>query len=344
MNNPSETARAIVADGKGILAADETVRTITKRFAPHAIESTADSRRAYREMLFGTPGIAAYIGGAILQDETIHQKSSNGTPLAELLEKEGVIPGIKVDQGAKPLAGSPDERVTEGLDGLRERLAEYRRMGARFAKWRAVIKIGDGLPTETCVAVNAHALGRYAALCQEQGLVPIVEPEVLMNGPHGIERCEDVTERVLQAVFDELFEQKVVLEGMLLKPNMVIAGDECPRQASVEEVAVATMRVLRRHVPPAVPGIVFLSGGQDPVRATEHLNAINHLDVPKPWTLSFSYGRALQDEALDVWHGRNEKVPAGQHAFYHRAQCDSAAAMGRYTSVMENMDGAEARA
>jgi fructose-bisphosphate aldolase class I len=344
MNNPFETVRAIVADGKGILAADETVRTITKRFVPRAIESTADSRRDYREMLFATPGIGAYIGGAILQDETIHQKSSKGTPLPELLAKEGVIPGIKVDQGAKPLAGSPGERVTEGLDGLRERLEEYRGLGARFAKWRAVIRIGDGLPSETCVAVNAHALGRYAALCQEQGLVPIVEPEVLMDGSHTIERCEQVTERVLHAVFDELFEQRVALEGMLLKPNMIISGGECPRQASVQEVAIATLRVLTRHVPPAVPGIVFLSGGQDPVRATEHLNAINDLDVPKPWKLSFSYGRALQDEALDAWRGRNEKVLAGQHAFYHRAQCDSAAAMGRYTSVMETSDGPEARA
>jgi fructose-bisphosphate aldolase class I len=342
MNNLNDTARAIVAEGKGILAADETVRTITKRFTPRTIESTAETRRAYREMLFGTPGIAPYIGGVILQDETIHQSSSDGTPLVELLANEGVIPGIKVDQGAKPLAGSQGERVTEGLDGLRERLVEYRRLGARFAKWRGVIAIGDGLPSETCVAVNAHALARYAALCQEQGLVPIVEPEVLMNGSHTIERCEEVTERVLQAVFDELVEQKVSLEGMLLKPNMVVAGDECPRQASVEEVARATVRVLDRHVPPAVPGVVFLSGGQDPVLATEHLNAINELDMPKPWRLSFSYGRALQDEALDAWHGRNENLRAGQHAFYHRAQCDSAAAMGRYTSAMETIDGTAA--
>jgi fructose-bisphosphate aldolase class I len=338
-NDLNETAQAIVADGKGILAADETVATITKRLAARTIESTAESRRAYREMLFSTPGMAAYIGGVILQDETIRQKSSAGLPLIDLVTRQGIIPGIKVDQGAKPLAGSPGELVTEGLDGLRGRLDEYRKMGARFAKWRAVISIADRLPSATCVLANAHALGRYAALCQEQGLVPIVEPEVLMDGTHTLERCEEVTERVLQAVFDELFEQKVSLEGMLLKPNMVIAGHDCPKQASVGEVAEATLRTLDRHVPAAVPGVVFLSGGQDHVLATKHLSAINELDLPKPWKLSFSYGRALQDEALEAWHGKSENIPAGQHAFYHRAQCESAAALGRYSSAMEGEAG-----
>jgi fructose-bisphosphate aldolase class I len=332
----NQTARALVADGKGILAADETVPTITKRLAAHTIESSFESRRAYREMLFATPGMAAFIGGVILQDETIQQKTSNGRPLIELLVSQGVIPGIKVDQGAKPLAGSPGELVTEGLDGLRGRLDEYRQMGARFAKWRAVIAIGDGLPSEACLVANAHALGRYAALCQERQLVPIVEPEVLMNGAHGIGRCEEVTELVLQTVFDELFKQKVELEAMLLKPNMVLAGQDSPTQASVEQVATATLRTLGRHVPPAVPGVVFLSGGQEHVLATEHLNAINELDMPKPWKLSFSYGRALQDEALEIWHGKSENVPAGQHAFYHRAHCDSAAALGEYSGRMES--------
>ena len=306
----AETARAIVADGKGILAADETVSTITKRLTARGIESTADSRRDYREMLFATPGIAEFIGG--------------------------VIPGIKVDNSVHPLAGAPGEFVTEGLDGLRKRLEEYRKMGARFAKWRAVFIIRDELPSTWCVRANAHALARYASLCQEQGLVPIVEPEVLMDGAHALERCEEVTGRVLQAVFNELFEARVSLEGMLLKPNMVIAGQDSARQASVEEVAAATLRTLTRHVPPAVPGIVFLSGGQNHVLATEHLNAINQLDSPKPWKLTYSYGRALQDEALEAWQGRSENVPAGQRAFHHRAWCDSAAALGRYFSDMES--------
>jgi fructose-bisphosphate aldolase class I len=332
----AETARAIVADGKGILAADETVSTITKRLVARGIESTAESRRDYREMLFSAPGIAEFIGGVIMQDETIRQNSSSGMPLIQLLMGRGVIPGIKVDDGVHPLAGAPGEFVTEGLDGLRKRLEEYRNMGARFAKWRAVFIISDELPSAWCVRANAHALARYAALCQEQGLVPIVEPEVLMDGAHALERCEDVTGRVLQAVFNELFEAKVFLEGMLLKPNMVIAGKGSARQASVEEVAAATLRILTRHVPPAIPGIVFLSGGQDHVLATENLNAINELDSPKPWKLTFSYGRALQDEALQAWQGRRENVPAGQRAFHHRAWCDSAAALGRYRSDMES--------
>ena len=310
------TAQALVADGKGILAADETPTTLTRRFDALQIDSTPDSRRAYREMLFTTPGVAECISGVIMQDETIHQKSSTGTPLADVLAQQGVMPGIKVDTGAKPLAGSPEETITEGLDGLRDRLKEYRQMGARFAKWRAVIRIGEALPSSTCVQVNAHALARYAALCQEQGLVPIVEPEVLMDGSHTIERCEEVTGDVLQATVDALFEQRVRLEGMLLKPNMVIAAKQCPQQASVEEVALATLRCLRRHVPAAVPGIVFLSGGQDHLTATMHLNAINRLDGPKPWKLGFSYGRALQDEALHAWHGKHENLQAGQRVFF----------------------------
>jgi fructose-bisphosphate aldolase class I len=332
-----ETARAIVADGRGILAADERPSTLTRRFDALAIESTADSRRAYREMLFSTPGISEYIGGVIMQDETIHQESSSGTPLIDLLEHEGIIPGIKADEGARPLAGSPGELVTEGLDGLRDRFRAYRAIGARFAKWRAVILIDEGLPTEACVHANAHAMARYAALCQEEGLVPIVEPEVLRDGAHTVERCEDVTERVLQAVFDALFDQHVSLEGMLLKPNMVTAGRDRASQASVEEVAAASLRTLSRHVPPAVPAVVFLSGGQDHLLATQHLDAINRLDAPRPWKLSYSFARALQEEALEVWHGRSENVPAGQHAFHHRAQCDSAAALGRYRSDMESV-------
>src|SRR5215813_9084093 len=282
-------AKALVSDGKGILAADETPTTLTKRFDALKIGSTPDNRRAYREMFFTTPGIAESISGVIMQDETIHQKNSSATPLAELLTKQRVIPGIKVDNGAKPLAGSAEETVTEGLDGLRDRLKDYRQMGARFAKWRAVIRIGEGLPSSACVHANAHALARYAALCQEQNLAPIVEPEVLMEGFHTIERCEEVTGNVLHAVFEALFDQGVSLEGILLKPNMVIAAKQSQQQASVEEVARATLRCLQRHAPAAVPGIVFLSGGQDHLVATMHLNPINRLDGPKPWKLGFSY-------------------------------------------------------
>jgi fructose-bisphosphate aldolase class I len=284
--------------------------------------------------LFTTPGIAEYIGGVILQDETIRQRSSTGVPMAALLAKRGIIPGIKVDSGVKPIAGSPGELITEGLDDLRSRLGEYRGMGARFAKWRAVITIADDWPTTACIQANAHALARYAALCQEEQMVPIVEPEVLMDGTHTIERCEEVTSNVLRAVFDELFYQRVSLEGMLLKPNMAIAGTECPTQASAEAVAEATLRCLRRHVPAAVPGIVFLSGGQDSAQATQHLSLINQRSEAKPWTLSFSYGRALQDEALEAWDGGSDIVPA-QRAFYLRAKCDAAAARGRYSLEME---------
>jgi fructose-bisphosphate aldolase class I len=329
------TAAGLVAQGKGILAADETVETLTRRFDALKIESTPSSRRDYRELLLTTPGAAEFTSGVILYDETIRQQGSDGTPLAVLCSRLGIVPGIKVDRRAKPLAGSRGEQVTEGLDGLRERLAEYFEMGARFAKWRAVFKIGDALPSAACVSANAHALGRYAALCQEQGLVPIVEPEVLMDGAHSLERCEEVTGAVLHAVFAALFEQHVHLEGILLKPNMVVPGAACARQASVSEVAEATLRCLRRHVPPAVPGVVFLSGGQNDVLATRHLDAINRADGPKPWALSFSYGRALQDAALATWLGRHENVAAAQRAFYHRARCNGLAARGAYRDAEE---------
>src|SRR6516165_6913349 len=328
-------ALTLVAKGKGILAADETVPTLTKRFNTLGIQSTEQSRRTYREMLFTSPGAAEFISGVIMYDETIRQKSSGGAPLAEALTVQGILPGIKVDTGAKSLAGSPDETVTEGLDGLRDRLSEYRTMGAHFAKWRAVIHVTDALPSSACVSANAHALARYASLCQEQKLVPIVEPEVLMEGSHTIERCEEVTGIVLHAVFNALFDQGVKLEGMLLKPNMVVAGKACKRQPAVEEVATVTLRCLRRHVPAAVPGIVFLSGGQTARLATAHLNAINQLSGPKPWKISFSYGRALQDPALEAWHGRVENLAAGQSALYHRASCNGAASVGKYTDDME---------
>jgi fructose-bisphosphate aldolase, class I len=328
-------AARLVAEGKGILAADESVATLTRRFDGLGIQSSEQSRRAYREMLFTASGAAEFISGAILYDETIRQKGSDGTPLAQVLSSQGIVPGIKVDTGAEPLAGAPEETVTEGLDGLRDRLAAYRGMGARFAKWRAVIRITPTLPSQACMSANAHALARYAALCQEGQLVPIVEPEVLMNGDHPIERCEEVTGRVLHAVFDALSEQGVSLEAMLLKPNMVIAGMQCARPASLQEVASATLRCLRRHVPAAVPGIVFLSGGQTERMATAHLNEISRLPGPKPWKISFSYGRALQDAAMAAWHGRDENLKAGQQAFYHRARCNGAATRGEYTDEME---------
>lgn len=330
-----QTAKELVTKGKGILAADETVSTISKRFEALNILSTEDSRRTYREMLFTTPGAADFISGVIMYDETIRQKNAAGLPLAEVLFNQGIIPGIKVDTGAKLLAGSPDEKITEGLDGLRDRLKEYTAMGARFAKWRAVIRITDSLPSPMCVNANAHALARYAALCQEQGIVPIVEPEVLMDGSHTIERCEEITSSVLHTVFDALFEQCVLLEGMLLKPSMVIAGNGCSQQASVQEVATATLRCLRRHVPAAVPGIVFLSGGQSDVVATRHLNAVSTLEISRPWPITFSYGRALQDAALHVWHGKANQITGGQQALYHRAKCNGAAALGTYSDALE---------
>jgi fructose-bisphosphate aldolase class I len=330
-------AEALVADGKGILAADETVPTLTKRFDTLGIRSTEQSRRTYREMLFSAPSASDFISGVILQDETIHQQSAGGRPLVALLSQQGMIPGIKVDSGAKPLAGYPGETVTEGLDGLRERLAEYRRIGARFAKWRAVIHVTTSLPTSACVHANAHALARYAALCQEQDLVPIVEPEVLMDGRHSIERCEEVSGMVLREVFQALADYGVALETMLLKPNMIVPGKANTHPASVQEVAVSTLRCLRRHVPAAVPGIVFLSGGQADRLATAHLDAINRLPGARPWKISFSYGRALQDRALEAWHGRDENLSLGQAALARRARCNSAASLARYTDAMEDM-------
>ena len=333
------TARALVAPNKGILAADESFGTIEKRFKAIDVESTEENRRAYRDMLFTTEGASDYISGVILFDETIRQSSADGTAFPELLEREGIIPGIKVDKGAKPLAFAPDEKITEGLDGLRERLEEYRELGARFTKWRAVITIGDGIPSGYCIRANAHALGRYAALSQEVGLVPIVEPEVLMDGDHSLERSYDVTSATLQAVFDELFIQRVSLEGMLLKPNMVISGKDASDRAGVQEVAEATVRCLRECVPAAVPGIVFLSGGQSESEATAHLNAMNAMGE-HPWQLSFSYGRALQDAALKAWRGDPDNVEAGRQAFLHRAKLNGAARTGRYSPEMENVAAA----
>lgn len=327
-------ARSLVAEGKGILAADESSPTIEKRFRGIDLPSTEENRGAYRELLFTTPGISEFISGVILFDETIRQKARGGTPFPDLLSREGIIPGIKVDTGAKSLAGFPGERITEGLSGLRERLSGYRDRGARFAKWRAVITIGDGIPTPFCLKANAHALARYAALCQEAGLVPIVEPEVLMDGPHTVERCEEVTTAALSLVFSGLLEHRVVLEGTLLKPNMVLSGKECPEQAGVGAVAEATVRTLRRVVPSAVPGIVFLSGGQTPEQATGHLSAMNALGE-HPWELSFSYGRALQDPVLKVWKGSPANAAAAKRVFYHRSKCNSAARFGRYTKEME---------
>jgi len=328
------TARALVAEGKGILAADESGGTIKKRFDGIDVESTEENRRAYRDLLFTTAGAEEFISGVILYDETIRQSSADGTPFPKLLEANGIIPGIKVDNGAKELAGAPGETITEGLDGLRERLAEYRELGARFAKWRAVITIGKGIPSEYCTWTNAHALGRYAALCQEAGLVPIVEPEVLMDGEHTIDRSFHVTSRTLAAVFTELHDQRVDLEGILLKPNMVLSGYSSDEQASADEVADETLRCFRRNVPAAVPGIVFLSGGQSDEDATAHLNALNARG-PHPWELSFSYGRALQAPALKTWRGDPAKVEEAQKAFYRRAKFNGAARSGSYAPEME---------
>jgi fructose-bisphosphate aldolase class I len=325
-----ETAQALVAHHKGILAADESTATIGKRLAAVDVAASEQTRRDYRELLFAAPGLGRHISGVILYDETIRQSAGDGTPFPKLLEHRHIMPGIKVDTGAKPLAGCPGETVTEGLDGLRERLAAYVGIGARFAKWRAVITIGEGLPSRTCLAVNAHALARYAALCQEAGVVPIVEPEVLMDGGHDIETCEEATTATLRAVFAALAEQRVHLEGMLLKPNMVIAGKDCPRQAAVMEVAEQTLCCLRRCVPAAVPGIVFLSGGQSSEDATRHLHAMNAHFGPHPWTLSFSYGRALQDQALKAWRGDPAAAAAAQELLVRRARLNSAAVAGTY--------------
>ena len=327
------TARALVAEGKGILAADESDGTIKKRFDSIGVESTEDNRRAYRNLLFTTPGFEEYVGGVIMYDETIRQASDDGTPFAELLSSKGVVPGIKVDTGAQDLAGHPGEKVTEGLDGLRARFAEYHALGARFSKWRAVITIGEGIPTDACVHTNAHALARYAALSQEAGIVPIVEPEVLMDAENTIERCFEVTARTLHVVFYELYRQEVALEGMLLKPNMVISGKQCPTQAPSSAIAELTVDCFLRHVPAMVPGIVFLSGGQSEVEATENLNAINR--VGGPWPLSFSYGRALQASALQAWGGEPDNVDAGQDAFLHRARMNALAVAGDWSAEVE---------
>jgi fructose-bisphosphate aldolase class I len=334
MTDLAAVAKALVAPGRGILAADESTATIGKRFKSINIENTEENRRSYRDLLLTAKGSGQYVSGAILYDETLRQKAAGGLPFPAAMEKEGILAGIKVDTGAKPLAGFPGETVTEGLDGLRERLAEYRGLGARFTKWRAVITIGPGIPTPACIDANAHALARYAALAQEAGLVPIVEPEVLMDGDHTIERSEVVTEMTLRRVFRTLDRLGVVLERMLLKPSMVIAGKDSRVQASVQQVAEATVRCLRRAVPAAVPGIVFLSGGQSAELATDHLNAMNALGQ-HPWPLSFSYGRALQDAALKTWGGKPANVAAAQKAFLHRAKCVSAACHGSYSKQME---------
>jgi fructose-bisphosphate aldolase class I len=328
------TAHAMVANHRGILAADESTSTIGKRFNSIKLESTEENRRAYREMLFTAPGTADYISGVILYDETLRQKTKDGVPFPTYLSKHKMIPGIKVDTGAKPLAGFPGETITEGLDGLRERLAEYYKLGARFAKWRAVIDIGSGIPTAYAIDANAEALARYATLCQEASIVPIVEPEVLMDGGHTLARCEEVTNAVLDRVFSHLFAARVYFEGMVLKPNMVIAGKKCAEKASPEQVAEATLRTLKRQVPSAVPGIAFLSGGQGPTEATLHLSLMNAAG-PLPWALTFSYGRALQEDALSAWAGKAASFAAGQHAFSIRAKLNGLAAGGKYKTSME---------
>ena len=328
-------ACAMVAPGKGILAADESSSTIKKRFDAIGVESTADSRRDYRELLFrSSEAMSKYVSGVILYDETIRQKAKDGTALVALIQQSGAIPGIKVDKGSKPLAACPGEQVTEGLDGLRERLIEYRELGARFAKWRAVIDIGPGIPSHTCIVANAHALGRYAALCQEQDIVPIVEPEVLMDGAHEMDRCYQVSEFVLKETFEQLYEQRIALEGMVLKPNMVVPGKKSGQRASVEEVAERTLKLLKNCVPPAVPGIAFLSGGQSDEEATAHLDAMNRLGE-LPWHLTFSYGRALQAAPQKAWSGKSENVAAAQRAFIHRARMNGLAALGQWKADLE---------
>jgi fructose-bisphosphate aldolase class I len=329
------TAAAMVAPGKGILAIDESGGTIKKRFDAIGVESNVENRRAYRDLLITADGLPQFISGMILYDETIKQATKAGTPFPEALKKSGILTGIKVDAGAKALAGAAGEQVTEGLDGLRERLAEYKKLGAAFAKWRAVITIGKDMPSPYCIATNVHALARYAALCQEAGIVPIVEPEVLMDGSHALERCFDVTENTLHALFNELSRQRVRLEHLVLKASMVISAKGCAQQASVLQVADATVQCLKRTVPAAVPGIVFLSGGQSDELATAHLNAMNAQGVALPWPLSFSYGRALQAPALKTWKGQSASVPAAQKALYHRAKLNSAACFGRYKAEME---------
>ena len=361
LQNLTDTAKALVADDKGLLAMDESNPTCNKRFAKLDIPQTVKARRAYREMIVTTPGLGECISGAILYDETIRQQTRDGTPFLKVLTDAGIIPGIKVDTGAKAMAGHPGEKITEGLDRLRDRLAEYAHMGARFAKWRAVIVIGDGIPSRGCVEANAQALARYAALCQEVGLVPVVEPEVLMDGAHTLERCREITEEVLRTVFNQLYAQRVMLEGMILKPNMVLPGLTCPEQQEVKEVAIgeqqyqvrltdreqggledvdevadATVRCLLRAVPAAVPGIAFLSGGQPSELASARLNAMNvRFKARLPWALAFSFARAIQQPALEIWKGDEAHASAAQQALYHRARCNRAARRGEYTAAME---------
>jgi fructose-bisphosphate aldolase class I len=331
----NKVAEAMVAPGRGILAADESSGTIKKRFDAIGAESTADTRRDYREMLFrSADAMSKYISGVILYDETIRQKAKDGTPLVKVIEKAGALPGIKVDKGLQPLPFSPGEVITEGLDGLRERLVEYRGLGAKFAKWRAVIDIGPGIPGYNCIMTNAHALARYAALCQEEGIVPIVEPEVLMDGDHDIDRCMAITEWTLKTVFEQLYYQRVPLEGMVLKPNMVISGKKNGKRAGVDEVAEKTVKVLKACVPAAVPGIAFLSGGQSDEEATAHLDAMNKIGN-LPWSLTFSYGRALQAAPQKAWSGKSENVAAAQRAFSHRAAMNSLAAQGKWKQDLE---------
>jgi fructose-bisphosphate aldolase class I len=329
------TAKAMVAKGKGILAMDESNGTCHKRFKKAGIEETIDQRQAYRDLLVTTPGLSSHISGAILYDETIRQNTLSGVLFPQYMDKQGILPGIKVDTGAKDLAGHPGEKVTEGLDGLRERFIEYKKMGARFAKWRAVITIGPGIPSHACIQANAHALARYAALAQEADLVPIVEPEVLIDGDHTLERCYDATRATLRRVFSELAGQGVAFEGMILKASMVISGKSCPKQASVEDVARETVRCLVNTVPPAVAGVAFLSGGQGNEQATAHLNAMNRMNKNLPWPLSFSYARALQQPALEAWHGKKENVAQAQKLLLRRAKLNGAATLGLYREEME---------
>jgi len=333
-SNLDAIARKMVAAGKGILAADESTGTIGKRLDGIGVSNSEDNRRAYRELLFTTAGAGDFISGVILYDETIRQSASDGTPFTKVLESHGTLPGIKVDRSVFPLAGAPDYPITEGLDGLRGRCEEYAKIGARFTKWRAVIKIVGGHTPDLAIEANAHALARYAAIAQEAGLVPIVEPEVLMDGDHTIEVCQDVTERTLAQVYEQLFRHNVRLEGTVLKPNMVVAGNKCPQQPGIDEVTERTLEALRRHVPGAVPGIAFLSGGQSEAEATAHLNAMNAMG-PNPWELTFSYGRALQQSALQAWKGSAANVAAAQRAFKHRARMNSLARTGAYTAQHE---------
>jgi fructose-bisphosphate aldolase class I len=330
------TAKSLVADDKGLLAIDESNPTCNKRFAAAGIPQTEEFRRSYREMIITTPGLGECISGLILYDETIRQKKKDGTLFIKAITDLGIIPGIKVDTGAKDMAGHPGEKITEGLDGLRDRLREYFQMGARFAKWRAVITIGNGIPSRGCIEANANALARYAGLCQEAGLVPIVEPEVLMTGGHTLEHCFEVTEEVLRTVFKQLYLQRITLEGMILKPNMVLPGLACPKQETIEEVADITVECLLRAVPAAVPGIAFLSGGQSGELASARLNAMNvRFKSRLPWALAFSFARAIQQPALDIWHGKETNVSAAQQALYHRANCNRAARHGKYNDDIE---------